>query len=184
MNDLIMTNYGYYITLFATFSFLGWAMECLVIKREMGYFENRGFATGPFCTIYGFGIMILYPVMEAFGDNLLALFFLGAIIATTFEYLVGIGMTKVFGKLWWDYSHKPFNYKGILCLESTIGWGIGTIVVTKILFPYLSASITSLPAAYTTFIGIIFPVIYAADIGLSIYSLRKAGVDDEEFDIA
>ena len=36
-------------------------------------------------------------------------------------------MMKVFGEVWWDYSDKPFNYKGILCLESTIAWGFYTV---------------------------------------------------------
>ena len=36
-------------------------------------------------------------------------------------------MQKIFGCIWWDYNDKPFNYKGILCLESSIAWGFYTI---------------------------------------------------------
>ena len=32
-------------------------------------------------------------------------------------------MIRYLGALWWDYNDKPFNYKGIICLESTIAWG-------------------------------------------------------------
>ena len=32
-------------------------------------------------------------------------------------------MIRFLGSLWWDYNDKPFNYKGIICLESTVAWG-------------------------------------------------------------
>ena len=48
---------------------------------------------------------------------------MAAFLATTFEFLVGKLMIRLFGELWWDYNDKPFNYKGIICLESTIAWG-------------------------------------------------------------
>lgn len=39
---------------FFIYSFFGWAMECIVIRKQLGYWENRGFAKLPFCVIYGF----------------------------------------------------------------------------------------------------------------------------------
>ena len=44
------------INAFFLYSFLGWVMECIVIRREKGRWENRGFAHLPFCIIYGFGV--------------------------------------------------------------------------------------------------------------------------------
>ena len=38
-------------------------------------------------------------------------------------------MIRLLGELWWDYNEKPFNYKGIVCLESTIAWGFYAIGV-------------------------------------------------------
>ena len=43
------------IDAFFLYSFLGWCMECVVIRREKGEWENRGFVRSPFCIIYGFG---------------------------------------------------------------------------------------------------------------------------------
>ena len=48
---------------------------------------------------------------------------LGWLVESIFEFIVGKLMIKFLGSLWWDYNDKPFNYKGIICLESTIAWG-------------------------------------------------------------
>lgn len=111
------------INAFFLYSFLGWVMECIVIRREKGRWENRGFAHLPFCIIYGFGAMLGFALLRPFSGNYVLLYLVGAVLATLFEYLTARLMLRLFGTFWWDYTNKPFNYKGILCLESTLGWG-------------------------------------------------------------
>lgn len=50
-------------------------------------------------------------------------------MATCVEFLAAKLMIRYTGCVWWDYSEKPFNYKGILCLESTLAWGLYTILM-------------------------------------------------------
>ena len=38
-------------------------------------------------------------------------------------------MLKLFGEVWWDYHDKPFNYQGLICLESTIAWGFYAVII-------------------------------------------------------
>ena len=110
---------------FVLFSFLGYLMECVVLSIEKKRLVlDRGFMKGPFCIIYGFGALIIPALLRPFSHNLFLLFAAGMLLATVLEYLTGIAMMRLFGSLWWDYSHKPFNYKGILCLESSVGWGV------------------------------------------------------------
>lgn len=40
-------------------------------------------------------------------------------------------MIRILGELWWDYNNKPFNYRGIICLESTIAWGFYAIGIVQ-----------------------------------------------------
>ena len=42
-------------------------------------------------------------------------------------------MIKLLGELWWDYNNKPFNFQGIICLESTLAWGVYAIGVVQFL---------------------------------------------------
>lgn len=123
-----MTIYQFIIWFFV-YSFLGWCMECCVIRKELGYWENRGFAKLPFCVIYGFGCTIAFALFAPIDHNPVLLFLTGAVGATIFEYMVGITMIRLFGELWWNYDHKKYNYKGIICLDSTIGWGVIAVLL-------------------------------------------------------
>ena len=111
------------------------AMPCSVSCTDMSFcnhkLTNRGFGKGPFCPIYGFGGVLGYLILSPLRGKLVKLYFLGAILATTFEYLVGIGMIRFLGELWWDYNNKPFNYRGIICLESTVAWGFYAIGIVQ-----------------------------------------------------
>jgi len=108
---------------FCVFSVLGWLVESIYMSFCNRKITNRGFMTSPFCPIYGFGAVLGYLILHPLEKNVVVLYLVGALIATIFEYLVGRLMIRLFGELWWDYNDKPFNYKGIVCLESTIAWG-------------------------------------------------------------
>lgn len=117
------------VTAFFVYSVLGWLVESIYMSFCNRKLTNRGFAKGPFCPIYGFGAVIGYIVLHPLKGNVVLLYFTGAILATVFEYLVGLAMKKIFGIVWWDYNNKPFNYKGMICLESTVAWGFYAIII-------------------------------------------------------
>lgn len=85
------------IDAFFLYSFLGWCMECVVIRREKGEWENRGFVRSPFCIIYGFGAMLGYALLRPFAGNYVVLYVVGAVAATAFEYLTALLMLRLFG---------------------------------------------------------------------------------------
>ena len=104
--------------------------------------------TSPFCPIYGFGAVIGYLILHPLEDNLIALYFVGAFLATAFEYLVAKLMLKLFGEVWWDYNDKPCNYKGIVCLESTIAWGFYAVIIITFLFDKVMSFVDRYPVAW------------------------------------
>lgn len=120
---LLGTDVYHLVAAFVIYSMLGWLVESIYMSLCNKKITNRGFAKSPFCPIYGFGAVIGYLVLSPFQGNGVLLYFIGAISATIFEFIVGNLMIKVLGELWWDYNEKPLNYKGIICLESTIAWG-------------------------------------------------------------
>lgn len=138
MREIIFRNFSdlniyQFIVWFFTYSFLGWCMECVVIRVQLGYWENRGFAKLPFCVIYGFGCLGAFTLFAPFANNPLALFLAGCIGGTIFEYIVAMVMIKLFGELWWNYDHKRFNYKGILCLQSSLAWGVICVLLFMVI---------------------------------------------------
>ena len=108
---------------FCIYSILGWFVESVYMSFCNRRLTNRGFAKGPFCPIYGVGALTVYFVLRPYSSNGFLLFLLGSLLATALELLTGIIMKRIFGEIWWDYHEKPFNYKGILCLESSIRIG-------------------------------------------------------------
>lgn len=121
------------IASFIIYSMLGWLVESIYMSFCEKRIINRGFARGPFCPIYGFGGVLGYLILHPLEGKYFQLYLAGAVIATIFEYAVGKLMIAVFGELWWDYHEKPFNYKGIVCLESTIAWGFYAIIIIMFL---------------------------------------------------
>lgn len=135
--SLFGTDVYHLIASFVIFSIIGWFVESVYMSFCEKKITNRGFAKGPFCPIYGFGCTLGYLLLKPFSFSYLLVYIIGLILATSFEYLVGILMIKLLGSLWWDYNDKPYNYKGIICLESTIAWGFYGIGVVFFLFPWV-----------------------------------------------
>ena len=127
--ELFGTDFYHLIAAFIVYSMLGWLVESIYMSICNRKITNRGFARGPFCPIYGFGGVLGYLILHPLQGKYIQLYIAGAIIATLFEFLVGKMMLAVFGEVWWDYNEKPFNYKGLVCLESTIAWGFYAVII-------------------------------------------------------
>ena len=169
----ILAAPGYFILLFFVYSFLGNIMECVVLSVEQRRLvTNRGFVRHlPFCVIYGFGALIGVVLLAPLRDTWVLLFTVGAMCATLFEYTVAKLQIRLFGSFWWDYSHKPFNYKGILCLESTLGWGVVALVIIKALHPFLAALVSVMRPTPALVVGLLLLLAYSTDF---VHSARAA----------
>ncbi|MBO5054898.1 MAG: putative ABC transporter permease [Lachnospiraceae bacterium] len=131
--EMFGTDVYHLIAAFIIYSMLGWLVESIYMSFCNRKLTNRGFGRGPFCPIYGFGGVIGYLILSPLSGHYIKLYLVGAFLATTFEYLVGRLMLKIFGEVWWDYNEKPCNFQGIICLESTVAWGFYAIIIIMFL---------------------------------------------------
>ena len=122
-----------WLFLFYFYSFFGWCFESAYVSILEKKPVNRGFMRGPFLPLYGCGGVMMLVVSKPFYGNLLLVYVAGCIGATTLEYITGVTMEALFKVRYWDYSHKPFNFKGHICLESTLFWGVLTVVFSHFL---------------------------------------------------
>lgn len=159
--QVLGTDFYHILNWFWIYGILGWIVESIYMSFCNKKLTNRGFIHGPICPIYGVGALTVYFILRPVSGNYFILYFCGAILATTLEYATALLMQKIFGCIWWDYNDKPFNYKGILCLESTIAWGFYTIF----LFLFLQKWVQGIVRLYPRSIGKWFV------IGISIYYL-------------
>ena len=121
------------LTYFIIYSFLGWIMESIVRSVSEKKIINTGFLKGPVCPIYGIGAIIMLLFLERYQNKPILLFFIAIIVLTTWEYLVGVLLEKIFHTKYWDYSEQKFNFQGRICLVNSICWGIlADLIVTII----------------------------------------------------
>lgn len=163
------------VLVFFFYSLIGYIMECIVLSLENKQLViNRGFVLHlPFCIIYGFGAMAGFALLQPFRQNLLLLFAIGAAAATVLEYFVAMIQIRLFGDFWWDYNEKPFNYKGILCLESTLGWGVVAIVVIMALHGVLVSIVGKIPSVAAMPLAALLVFAYFTDFFYSARAARK-----------
>lgn len=131
--ELFGTDLYHLVGAFIAYSILGWFVESVYMSFCNRRLTNRGFGKGPFCPIYGVGAVVGYLILSPLRGRLLWLYIAGAILATAFEYAVGRLMIYFLGDLWWDYKDKPFNFQGIICLESTLAWGLYAVIIVTFL---------------------------------------------------
>ena len=149
------------------YSFFGWVWETCYVSVKSGKFVNRGFINGPLCTIYGFGAVSVYMILRPFSDNLLYLYLGGIVVATALEYVTAVLMESIFHTSWWDYSDNKFNSQGRICLGASLGWGAFTVILFKVLHPFVE-SIVILYPVYVGEIGIcVIGVGYVVDFAFS-----------------
>ena len=164
----------YHVVLwFLTYSILGWIVESIYMSICNKKWTNRGFSKGPFCPIYGVGALTVYFVLSPYSHNRVLLFFLGAILATTIEWVTARIMERIFGEVWWDYTDKPFNYKGILCLESSIAWGFYTIGLFVFLHKFVEGFVNGIPMMAGKALGGFLAVLFTLDFANAFYREKR-----------
>ena len=134
-----------YIMLFFIYSLAGWLVEMIPATIREKKFVDRGFLVGPYCPIYGCGVILITLLLQKYADDIVVTFFLSVIICGTLEYLTSYFMEKIFKARWWDYSNNKFNINGRICLETLVPFGIGGVLVLFVFNPFLEKIINLIP---------------------------------------
>lgn len=159
--------------MFIFWSFIGWCIEVCDMTLETGEYQNRGFLNMPICPIYGFGVLMVVIFFRPISHTFFPLFLSTMFLCTAFELLVGIGMEKMFGARWWDYSNKKFNYKGYICPEISILWGLGCVIVVRIVHPMVEIVVDKIPLKMGLALILLWSVLIVIDLISSICAVNK-----------
>lgn len=109
---------------FIIYSVVGYIIETLFGIITKGTWESRqSFLYGPFCAIYGLGASIMIIFLHKYSKKYNALFFGGFILGSIIEYLVSWIGELILGVKWWDYSNRPLNINGRICVYFSLFWG-------------------------------------------------------------
>lgn len=159
--------------LFIIYSIIGWLMETSFNTIVTKKFTNRGFFMGPYCPIYGVGVLLILYLLKNYQTDPLVLFVMSIVICSLLEYTTSFLMEKIFKNRWWDYSDRKFNINGRICLETMIPFGlIGTFIFYG-LNPFISNTITSMPKIILIITSISLFLIFLIDAIISLNIIIK-----------
>lgn len=159
---------------FFLFSFLGWCMEVFLKLIQEHILVNRGFLIGPYCPIYGFGVIFIIFMI---GDVLtlpygvLPIFFSGMVICGALEYFVSWFLEKRYHARWWDYSSKPFNIHGRVWIGNLILFGIASVIIMFCIEPLLQILLSKISETIKWMISAIIIVIMSTDALLTKHAM-------------
>ena len=175
------------ILLFFAYAVLGWCIEVTLKYFQYHRFINRGFLTGPWLPIYGSGAVLitvavggLAPLESSVGTTFLASFVLCGLV----EYFTSYFLEKRFHARWWDYSQKPMNLHGRVWIGNLILFGLGGVLIIKLLNPLLLQGIGAIQALPRKILAAGLSAVFLADTIVSHFVLKlvKTGVESSEAD--
>ena len=171
---------SWYFILFMVISFLGWSVETVFFLFRYGELHDRGFMTLPFCTIYGFSFLLVYfligtpdmggllPRGEKRGRrSVFFYFFLSALIPTGLELMTGYFFHRMFGIRLWSYAAYRFQFRGYICLEYALLWGLLIPFCMKYVFAPLKKKVFSISEPYARLLAGTLALIATMDWGIN-----------------
>jgi uncharacterized membrane protein len=159
-------------------SVFGFIVETIWCVYRHGRIEFRSsMVFGPFTVIYGFGALVMYLGMSYLKRNsFLEMIIFGAIAGTLVEFVCSYVQEKMVGSVSWDYSAKPFNIGGRVCLLYSVYWGVLAIAWSKGLQPIFEKLIKRIPARIFRPLTITLAVFIAVDIAISVAAVARWGM--------
>ena len=158
---------------FVLYSLLGWCAEVVFCTVNTGKFVNRGFLNGPVCPIYGFGMLIVLCALTPLSGSLPVLFVGGAVLASLLELVTGFALEKLFHTQWWDYSDKPFNVGGYICLSFSLLWGLLIVLVMRVIHPVVAGAVAVVPTLAGEIAAVPVLLAYLADLAVTVRGILK-----------
>lgn len=170
--NIIYTAYQL-LFFFIIYAFLGWCLEVAYQAVEHGIFINRGFLNGPYCPIYGFGMITVMLVLYPLQENFVALYIGSVFLTTLLEFVTGFFLEKIFSQHWWDYSSEKFNIKGYICLKFSLLWGVACLVAVRIIHPATERFVNCIPEKIGIIILILCYIGFLSDAAITIAAIMK-----------
>lgn len=170
---MLMYVYTWYqwLLFFFIYCFLGWIIETAYVSIKRFHFVNRGFLTLPLLPLYGTGAILMLWLSLPVQGSLLLVFLFGMVGASVLEYITGYVMERLFKMKYWDYSCRPLNLNGYICLGTSIAWGLLTIFLTEVVHRPMEWAVLRLSGTICIPLVLILSIVFILD---AIHSIRDA----------
>ena len=159
---------------FFLYGCIGWGVEVVYAAIKEHKLVNRGFLCGPICPIYGCGMVVLNwtvallaPAGEGKNVSAVAVFFVGMVLTTAIELVGGWALFKIYHIRWWDYSNMKFNLGGYICPQFSLLWGLGSVLMIKVIHPLLARGSSPMPFNIMLIVDVVLLVLFVVDVAAS-----------------
>ncbi len=179
MIDILV--YGFLI--FIICSFIGYFIEVFWIYLGTKKIVNRGFLCGPVIPVYGFGALLILVCLLRYYNDPVVVFVFGMIITSALEYFTSFILEKIFHNKWWDYTDRPYNLNGRICLKNSFAFGVLALVIVYLAMPMLGFFFSLFSHKFWVIVAIITFVLFVLDVVYSTivaYNLRNRIIIVEE----
>lgn len=156
-----------WLLFFFIYCFLGWVWESCYVSIKKREWINRGFLHGPMLPIYGSGAIIVLICTIGVRDQIVLTFLFGMTGATILEYVTGVCMERLFRVRYWDYSHMPLNLKGYICLPVSLGWGVFSVLLVRVIHVPIENLVLQIPERIAEVVSVVCSSAFAMDFTLS-----------------
>ena len=156
-----------WLLFFFIYCFLGWVWESCYVSIKKREWINRGFLHGPMLPIYGSGAIIVLLCTIGVRDQVILIFIFGMTGATILEYVTGACMERLFRVRYWDYSHMPLNLKGYICLPVSLGWGVLSVLLVRVIHVPIENLVLQIPERIAEVVSVVCSSAFAVDFTLS-----------------
>ena len=168
-----MRKFFRYFWVFIIGSFLGCLIEeiwCLIKSKKWQIRKSLIYL--PLIPIYGIAGVLILEICSILGNNKLAIFGIGFVIATLVEYISSFVQEKIFLTKSWDYSNIPFNLKGRVNLFYSIAFGLCAVLFIDYLkvvgdFIYMKMNMSGYIFSF------IFMILFILDVFISFFACYR-----------
>lgn len=172
-----------WILFFYLYAFIGWCFESTVVSVSKRRPVNRGFLKSPMLPLYGFGALLILLLTLRVRSNLPLVFLFGMVGATVLEFFTGTVMESLFKVRYWDYTGKPFNFRGQICLTSSLAWGTLSVLLVTLMQPTLESFVLAISLDSVRLLVVFISIPFAYDTVTSFTAamdLRKLLEENEQ----
>lgn len=120
-------------------------------------------AMAPFASYTVSGQWAPALLLSPLSDHPIELYTASMTMATTMELITANVMIRLFGSSGGVTAHKPFNYRGIICLESSLAWGLLGLFFFNYLDGWVRTAVGYIPGRIGKVLAVLLTLFYVFD---------------------
>lgn len=177
-------NFYKLFLIFLIGAFIGDICEIVFCRFTMHRWMSRSsLVFGQLSIVWGAGLALATLCLHRYRNKKnFTIFIIGCVMGGAFEYVCSVFTEVLFGTIFWDYSHIPFNINGRINLLFCFFWGFAAVLFIKRIYPLISNIIENIPKKLGAIITNILFIIFVIDLIITgcvmlRYNARKQGYE-------